>query len=175
MQVSTISRKLYCFVLINIYYEGQFFELFNNFIMNSSQLSLDEIKMWNVDALKAFCCQRNLKVSGRKTELVARVFAALEMNVKIEPTAEARYRDIQKEKSKLLQSPDGKLPDPEDLKDDWLSELEGMATWPPIFLSDITIFLMQEHPGKEVSMHERVLNEYKEGKAYRLKPAGSKK
>ena len=27
---------------------------------------------------------------------------------------------------------------------------------------------MADHPGKDVDIHERILNEYKEGKAYRL-------
>lgn len=145
---------------------------YSSILMASNGLSLDEIKMWNVEALKAFCRQRNLKLSGRKAELVARVFAASEMNVKIEPTAEERCREVQEAKSKLLKTPDGILPDPDGLKDCWLTEGEGITTWPPIYLSDITIFLMQEHPGKEVNLHKRVLNEYKEGKAYRLFEAG---
>ena len=31
---------------------------------------------------------------------------------------------------------------------------------------------MEDHPGKDVALHERVLNEYKEGKAYRLYESG---
>ena len=63
------------------------------------------------------------------------------------------------------------LPDPSTLKD-WLRESDAITSWPPIFLSDITVFLMEDHPGKDVALHERVLNEYKEGKAYRLYESG---
>ena len=63
------------------------------------------------------------------------------------------------------------LPDPSTLKD-WLHERDAITSWPPIFLSDITVFLMEDHPGKDVALHERVLNEYKEGKAYRLYECG---
>ena len=31
---------------------------------------------------------------------------------------------------------------------------------------------MSDHPGKDVDFHKRVLNEYKEGKAYRLFDSG---
>ena len=51
---------------------------------------------------------------------------------------------------------------------DWLREGDAIISWPPIFLSGITVFLMDDHPGKDVALHERVLNKYKEGKAYRL-------
>ena len=47
-----------------------------------------------------------------------------------------------------------------------------MTSWPPIYLSDITMFLMSDHPGKDVDFKKRVLNEYKEGKAYRLFDSG---
>ena len=65
--------------------------------------------------------------------------------------------------------PDGtSVPDPLILKDDLVKESESMTSWPPIYLSDITLFLMSDRPGKDVDFHRRVLNEYKEGKAYRL-------
>ena len=63
------------------------------------------------------------------------------------------------------------LPDPSTLKD-WLRESGAITSWPPIFLGDITVFLMEDRPGKDVDLHERVLNEYKEGKAYRLYESG---
>ena len=54
----------------------------------------------------------------------------------------------------------------------WLRESGAITSWPPIFLSDITVFLMEDRSGKDVDLHERVLNEYKEGKAYRLYESG---
>ena len=53
---------------------------------DSSSLSLDEVNTWNVDALRLFCRKRNLKVSGNKAELVARVFAASEMGIPVQPS-----------------------------------------------------------------------------------------
>ena len=132
------------------------------------ELSFDEIQMWHVDALKDFCRKRNLKVCGKKAELVARVFAASEMGIPIELTAVERVSETQEEKTKLLKMSDGELPDPSMLKSGWLCENESITSWPPIFLSDITIFLMADHPGRDVNIYERILNEYKEGKAYRL-------
>ncbi|XP_070550367.1 uncharacterized protein [Ptychodera flava] len=47
-----------------------------------------------------------------------------------------------------------------------------MEKWPPIFLSDITMYIMADHPGNDVTLQKRLLNEYKEGKAYRLYEGG---
>jgi hypothetical protein len=50
-----------------------------NTTTGASELTFDNIQMWNVDSLQDFCRKRDLKVTGRKAELVARVFAAAEM------------------------------------------------------------------------------------------------
>ena len=47
------------------------------------QLSFDEINTWRKDVLKHFLKKRGLKVSGRKEELVARLFAAAEQNMPV--------------------------------------------------------------------------------------------
>ena len=36
------------------------------------------------------------------------------------------------------------VPDPLTLKDGWVKESENMTSWPTIYLSDITLFLMRE-------------------------------
>ena len=64
------------------------------------------------------------------------------------------------------------MPDPLSLKDIWLCKINDLTSWPLIFLSDITVFLMKEHPGKDVDLHQGVLKEYKEGKAFRLFDSG---
>ena len=130
---------------------------------SKESLTYDEVTSWRSDALKLYCRQRGLKVSGSKQELVARVFAASEMGIPVQPTAEERMATTANEKARLL--------DPSTLKD-WLRESDAITSWPPICLSDITVFLMEDHPGKDVALHERVLNEYKEGKAYRLYASG---
>ena len=129
--------------------------------MSSKELSFEEVQTWQVDALKTYCHKRNLKTTGSKAELVARVFAVSEMGIPLEPTAEVRVSRTESEKAKLLLMPDGKkLPDALAVKDGWLLESESITTWPPIFLSNITLFLMADHPGKDVDFHERILNEY---------------
>lgn len=119
----------------------------------SNSLTLEEVKAWHVDALKVNCPKRNLKVSGSKAELVARVFAASEMNVPVQLTADELISRTETEKAKLLVvSPNVQLPDPLSLKDNCLREKDGLTSWPLIFLSDITMFLMRDHPGKDVDL-----------------------
>ena len=95
------------------------------------------------------------------------------MGIAIKPTAQERIATTEKEKATLLILPNGtSVPDPLTLKGGWVKESESMTSWPPIYLSDITLFLMSDHPGKDVDFHKRVLNEYKERKAYRLFDSG---
>ena len=107
-------------------------------------------------ALKPYCRQWGLKVSGRKQELVARAFAASEMGIPLQPTAEERIATTANEEARLLDLGSGSsLADPSTLKD-WLRESDAITSWPPIFLSDITVFLMEDHRGKDVALHERI-------------------
>ena len=78
----------------------------------------------------------------------------------------------QREKESLLTTPEGILPDSSTLQNGWVGERNGMTEWPPILLSDITLYIMKDHPGNDISLQKRLLNEYKEGKAYRLYSAG---
>ena len=73
---------------------------------DSSSLSLAEVNTWNVDALRLFCRKRNLKVSGNKAELVARVFAASEMGIPVQPSANELITRTETEKARLLIAPD---------------------------------------------------------------------
>ncbi|XP_070562483.1 uncharacterized protein [Ptychodera flava] len=151
----------------------------NHFIFSftlkmDDDMTYDTISMWRVDALKSFLRKRNLKVSGRKVELVARVFAAAEQNIPVAKTASEIATEIDKSVQSLLSLPesDSVVPDPMKLNDGWIGETEGMKQWPPIFLSDITMFIMADHPGNDINLQKRLLNEYKEGKAYRLYQGG---
>ena len=96
-------------------------------------------------------------MSGSKAELVARVFAASEMGIPVQPSADELILRTRSEKAKLLIAPNNtQLPDPLSLKDNWIRENDGLTSWPPIFLNDITLFLMQDHPGKDMDLHQRV-------------------
>ncbi|XP_031557009.1 uncharacterized protein LOC116293689 [Actinia tenebrosa] len=134
--------------------------------------SFDEVAMWRVEALKEFLRKRNLKVTGKKQELVARVFAAFEQRIPISLQGASLVKQTKEEQSRLLTTDEGILPDPLTLKDCWFGEVKGISQWPPIFLSDITMYIMKDHPGNNISLQTRLLNEYKEGKAYRLYDTG---
>ena len=97
------------------------------------------------------------------------MFAASEVGIPVQPTTEERIATTANEKAPLLDLGNGSsLPDPSTLKY-WLYESEAITSWPLIFLSDLTVFLMDDHqPGKDMALHEHVLSEYKEGMAYRL-------
>ena len=84
--------------------------------MSSEELPFHQIQMRHVDALKFFCWERNLKVSGTKAEPVACVFPAWEFGILVQPKAEDRISRIHNEKSKLLLTPCSKLPDLSTLK-----------------------------------------------------------
>ena len=79
------------------------------------QLSFDEINTWRMDALKHFHKKRGLKVSGRKEELVARVFAAAEQDMPVCLDAASRVAQTQRERESLLKTPEGVLPDPNEI------------------------------------------------------------
>ena len=111
------------------------------------QLSVDEINTWRMDALKHFLIKRGLKVSGRKEELVARVFAAAEQkNMPVCLDAASRVAQTQRERESLLKTPEGVLPDPSELHNGWIGELNGLTKWLPILLSDLTLYIMKDHP-----------------------------
>ena len=103
--------------------------------MSSEELLFHQIQMRHVDALKVFCRERNLKVSRTKAELVARVFPASGMGIPVQCKAEERASRMHNKKSKLLQTPNGELPDSSTLRNGWLCKSESMSSWPPIFLT----------------------------------------
>ena len=52
---------------------------------NTSDVSLEEIQHWNVRALKDFLRIRGLKTSGRKAELQALVYSAVQLGYEVKP------------------------------------------------------------------------------------------
>ena len=118
------------------------------------------ISKMKVDELKHFLKIRNLKSTGKKEALVARVFVALENNVKPVPTAEMLEKTVKAEyKSKLEELG---ITDPWEIKDGWLSEESGIHSWPMVTYGNIFNFLMF-FPSELGSAD---LNDYKTSKAY---------
>ena len=69
---------------------------------SEESLTYDEVNSWHSDALKLYCRQLGLNVSGRKQELVARAFAVSEMGIPVQSTAEERIATTANEKARLL-------------------------------------------------------------------------
>ena len=67
-----------------------------------SSLTYDELNIWCSDALKLYYHQRDLNVSGSKQELVARLFAASETGIPLQPTAKERITTTANEKARLF-------------------------------------------------------------------------
>ncbi|XP_078655658.1 uncharacterized protein LOC144902231 [Branchiostoma floridae x Branchiostoma belcheri] len=142
--------------------------------------SLEEIGHWKVPALKDFLRVRGLKTTGRKAELQALVYSAVQHRTPVKPDeiAEDRARSVQY--AELLKVDGKKLPDPlSDLTEGWLKEKDAVKQWPPVGLTDIAKWLLCEAPcvseprrsgsgadRKATTLHDRLLSDYKEGKAF---------
>ena len=100
-----------------------------------------------VEELKDYLRLRGLKISGEKAELVARVFAASENNVKpIKSAAEVQV-DLRNEYQAKLLLGDYLVPDPYHLKEGWLSEENGIVLWPVVTYPEIYNYFMF-HPNR---------------------------
>ena len=128
------------------------------------EVSIDDIKLWTVVALKDFLRKRNLKLSGRKEELVALVFAAKRMPELSAPGTSAAAADLQKKEhyADLLKTSVGNLPDPEELQD-WKGESLSITKWPPTMAFEIGQYLQNID---DIPLRKRLMADYKDQKAY---------
>ena len=105
---------------------------------------------------------RRLKISGRKEELVSRVFCAVENNVPVLKSVIEIENDLSKEYQNKLINEGEKLPDPLSLENDWINEDEGKKCWPLINYPDIFTCLTF----KPAELGSNDLSDYKTCKAY---------
>ena len=112
-----------------------------------------------VQELKDFLRLRGLKVSGTKSELVARAFVAVENKVQTVKTAEEVQGEIKNEYLHKLSFEGESFPDPMRLVDGWLNEETGVPLWPQIPMFYIIKFLMLDNDAEDLS-------DYKSSKAY---------
>ncbi|KAK7090434.1 uncharacterized protein [Littorina saxatilis] len=134
--------------------------------MDLSDFSLQKLRLWSLDALKYFLSVRKLSVEGDFEQLVARSWAAFESDTPIDDEAEERERRLLDEYKRKLAVDGDVYPDPATFEDGWLTEETGRFSWPSIYISDISDYLKKTAASKTDLVH-RLLNNYKEGKAYR--------
>ncbi|XP_019621912.1 PREDICTED: uncharacterized protein LOC109468107 [Branchiostoma belcheri] len=129
----------------------------------------EEFKTWRVPALQEFLRARGWKTSGNKEVLVARAFSAWENDIPLQPSAAELATTARREYAQLVAG----LPDPLKFDDEaWTPEREGMEGWPNVMYHDICDYLMKDHPGKDQDLNNRLLNAYKEGKAFTYYSSG---
>ena len=75
-------------------------------------MNYDLISSLRVEELKTYLKERGLKTSGRRVELVARVFAASENNVPVVKSAVEIEADLKQEYTKKLDIDGYGIPDP---------------------------------------------------------------
>ena len=97
-------------------------------------MNYDLISSLRVEELKTYLKERGLKTSGRRVELVARVFAASENNVPVVKTAVEIEADLKQEYIKKLDIDGYGIPDPFSLEEGWLEEEEGRYLWSMVFI-----------------------------------------
>ena len=115
-----------------------------------------------VDELKAFLRLQGLRMTGKKDELVARAFVAIENNVQVVQTAEQAGVELKRDYENKLKVLDETIPDPLSIKDGLVSEENSVRHWPQTLYPDIFNFLAF-HPSNLASSY---LNDYKTSKAY---------
>lgn len=124
--------------------------------------SLDEFNTWKVSSLKEFLSLRGLSGEGTKAELVALTYARSRLSLPCVPSQSEVLRLNKEDYDKILSTQD--IPDPLALSEKWCDEKEGIAHWPPTFLSDIFSYINTVNP--TIGIVNKYLSEYKVGKAY---------
>ena len=125
-------------------------------------MDMSKITGMKVEKLKNYLRLRGLKVSGKKEELIARVFVASENDVQIVKTAEEVQQEIAKEYQNKLVIGKEAIPDPFTMKEGWIDEQAGVMFWPTTWYPDIFNFLAF-HP---IELASTDLSDYKQSKAY---------
>ena len=125
-------------------------------------MDFELVNKMKIEELKTYLRLCGLKDTGRKVELVARVFAASENNVQPVKTAEEVEAEIANEYKAKLSLKDFVLPDPFHIKDGWIKEEKGVTSWPMVLYPDIYNYL--NFNPSELSSAD--LCDYKNCKAY---------
>ena len=129
-----------------------------------------------VTPVQSFCAKIRIKINsgfGLFSSVIVslcpfpyRAFAVSEEDVPVNEEAEqAERRLLHEYKSKL--TVDGETyPDPSTFEEGWESEKTGRFHWPSIYICDISDYL-KKTAANNMDLINRLVNNYKEGKAYR--------
>ena len=141
----------------------------SNDVGDFNTLTLETFKTWSFQALKVFLHLRNKSVDGTFDELAARAFVAHEEKLEVDSSKELIERqNLADYKSKLSVGNGDSVPDPFTIASGWLDE-KAMMLWPTLKMHDITDYLRMKTP---TELYDKLMNEYKQGKAYRYYAAG---
>ena len=127
------------------------------------EMDYDMISGMKVEELKEYLKLHGLKISGRKVELVARVFAAGENNLPILKTAVEIESDLRQEYKKILHFDGIELPDPFMIASGWMNEEEARVFLPMVLYPEVYHHFLKFYPTELASDG---LNDYKTSKAH---------
>lgn len=130
-------------------------------------LTLEDFSSWKTENLRQYLTMRGLSKSGRRDEMIALCFSAAQLDL---PIIQSKSEILEGNKTcydALLKK--AGIPDPLLQYDGWLDEKVALPRWPPIFLSDITSFLLLHG---DIALTNHMLKDYKVGKAYEYYTSG---
>ena len=94
---------------------------------------------------------------------IFRAFISWEENITIDASEERRLHSSLEEYKVKLRCGSKILPDPFTLNEGWIDE-EGKSVWPSLYFTDIADYFKSK---MTIGLHNRLCNEFKQGKAYR--------
>ena len=109
-------------------------------------MDYDIIASMKAEELKRFLRLRGLRISGRKAELVARVFTGTENNVQPILTAGEVESELQNEYEYKLKIDGITLSDPFKMLQGWKDEEIGITFWPMFTYPDILVLMQYTQP-----------------------------
>ena len=120
-------------------------------------VSYNKFLALETNKLSDFLAVRGLKTSGTHVELVARAFAAAELNIPIIATSEEQQCTLKVQYEKLLN--DNGITDPRAIPED--EKVDDITKWPPVTLGCIFSFIL-----KVKDFDREYIGKYKDQKAY---------
>ncbi|KAL5021513.1 hypothetical protein ScPMuIL_000668 [Solemya velum] len=129
-----------------------------------SDMTIESFRLFSLKALRSYLSHRKKSVCGTHEELSARAFVAWEEKIPVDQNSELTERRLLEDYKRKLIVEKEIIPDPFSLDSGWISEGQGITKWPSVYFMDIANYLQSKTPAELI---HRLMNEYKEGKAYR--------